>query len=65
MTETATSHLRGSFAYFLDLLEPTWNPTGCSIGELDIRPFAVRHMRPEYETVDDLVAVVAVVADGD
>ena len=55
MTETATSHLRDSFDYFLDLLEPTWDPTGVSIGEIEIRPFPVEHMRPEYETVGFVV----------
>lgn len=55
MTEAATDHLRDTFDYFLDLLEPTWSPTGVSMGELEIRPFAVEHMRPEYETVGFVV----------
>lgn len=55
MTETATSHLRDTFEYFLDLLDPTWEANGVSIGELEIKPFAVEHMRPEYETVGFVV----------
>lgn len=55
MTETATEHLRETFGYFLDLLEPTWSPAGVSVGGLEITPFAVEHMRPEYETVGFVV----------
>jgi phosphoribosyl 1,2-cyclic phosphodiesterase len=55
MTETATEHLRETFGYFLDLLDPVWDPTGVSVGELEVRPFAVEHMRPEYETVGFVV----------
>lgn len=55
MTETATSHLRDTFSYFLDLLEPKWEPDGVTLGDLEIRPFAVEHMRPEYETVGFVV----------
>jgi phosphoribosyl 1,2-cyclic phosphodiesterase len=51
MTPTATDHLRGTFGYFLDLLEPTWDPTGTTVGPLEVRSFAVEHMRPDYETV--------------
>ncbi len=56
MTETATSHLQETFDYFLDLLNPTWDATSVSLGPLEIQPFAVEHMRPEYETVGFVVA---------
>lgn len=59
MTETATTHLQETFGYFLDLLTPMWKETGVSIGDLEVRPFPVEHMRPEYETVG------FVVEDGD
>jgi phosphoribosyl 1,2-cyclic phosphodiesterase len=55
MTETATRHLRETFDYFLDLLDPTWDSTGVSVGRLTVRPFAVEHMRPEYATVGFVV----------
>jgi len=59
MSETATEHLRDTFDYFLDMLDPDWDPTGVSVGPLEVRPFPVEHMRPEYETVG------FVVEDGD
>jgi Metal-dependent hydrolases of the beta-lactamase superfamily I len=55
MSETATRHLRETFDYFLDLLDPTWDSTGVSVGGLAVRPFAVEHMRPEYATVGFVV----------
>jgi phosphoribosyl 1,2-cyclic phosphodiesterase len=55
MTPTATDHLRETFPYFLDLLDPAWDPDGTSIGPLDVRPFPVEHMRPDYETVGFVV----------
>lgn len=56
MTPTATDHLRDTFEYFLD---PDWDTDGVSVGSLDVRPFPVEHMRPDYGTVG------FVVADGD
>lgn len=55
MTETATDHLRDTFGYFLDLLSPSWEPGGFSVGGLEVRPFPVEHMRPTYETVGFVV----------
>ncbi|MEZ3117214.1 MBL fold metallo-hydrolase [Halobaculum sp. MBLA0147] len=55
MTETATEHLRDSFAYFLDTLDPQWDPDGTTVGGLAVDSFPVEHMRPEYETVGFLV----------
>jgi len=59
MSPTATDHLREAFPYFLDLLDPDWDSGGVSVGPLDVRPFPVEHMRPDYETVG------FVVTDGD
>lgn len=55
LSETATDHLRETFPYFLDVLDPMWDETGVSIGGLEIRPFPVDHMRPAYETVGFVV----------
>jgi len=51
MSPTATDHLRETFGYFLDLLEPTWHSDGTTVGPLAVRPFPVEHARPAYQTV--------------
>jgi len=51
MSPTAIDHLREAFGYFLDLLEPTWDPGGTTVGPLRVRPFPVEHARPDYGTV--------------
>lgn len=55
MTETAIDHLRDTFEYFLDLLEPEPPGEETVVGDLAIRPFPVEHMRPEFDTVGFVV----------
>lgn len=57
LTETAESHLRASSGYLFPMLqtEPITPTEPVSVADLRVRPFAVEHARPTFETVGFVV----------